>query len=76
MRKILILGAIVVALALPAPAFAIHDGQMPFVGNCSDGHGNSQAIGTPATGKANTAFSNTVLNRVIADDFQPPCRFR
>jgi hypothetical protein len=64
MRKKLIAGVIAAVLgaAVPAtPAFAIHDGVLPFVAACSGGPGNSQAIGHPATGHAQTAFSNTIL---------------
>ena len=69
MRK-LILGVIAaVALAVPAaPAFAIHDPNIP-AGVCSNP--DSQAVGHPATGKANTAFSNTILNALNIDT--PPC---
>ena len=67
MRK-LILGVIVVgALAVPAaPTFAIHDPNVP-AGNCSADQ--SQAVGHPAFGKANTAFSNGIL---AALDIQDP----
>ena len=41
-----------------ASAGAIHDPNVP-AGERSNP--NSQAVGHPATGKANTAFSNTVL---------------
>ena len=60
MRK-LIGGVIVAAAALvmsAASAGAIHDPNVP-AGECSNP--NSQAVGHPATGIANTAFSNTVL---------------
>jgi hypothetical protein len=71
MRK-LIAGVIVVAaLAVPAaPAFAIHDPNVP-AGVCSNP--DSQAVGHPATGLANTAFSNTVLAE--RNNASPPCRF-
>jgi len=71
--KKLIAGVIVVAaLAVPAtPAFAIHDGTGMPGAVCSDP--DSQAVGHPATGLANTAFSNTVLaDRNHAD---PSCHF-
>lgn len=60
--KKLITGAIVAAaLAVPAtPAFAIHDGTGMPGAVCSNP--GSQAVGHPATGHAQTAFSNTVLN--------------
>ena len=73
MRK-LIAGAIVAAaLTVPAtPAFAIHDGVMPFVGNCTPE--NSQAIGQPATGHANTAHVNqAVLGPLFSTKEPPPC---
>ena len=60
MRK-LIGGVIVAAAALvmsAASVAAIHDPNVP-AGECSNP--NSQAVGHPATGIANTAFSNTVL---------------
>jgi hypothetical protein len=77
MRKILILGVIVVALALPSSAFAIHDGVMPFVGACTGPNpGNSQAIGQPATGKANTGRVNAeVLGPLFENKSRPPCHF-
>jgi hypothetical protein len=59
--RTLIAGVVIVvgALAVPAaPAFAIHDPNVP-AGVCSNP--DSQAVGHPATGKANTAFSNTVI---------------
>jgi hypothetical protein len=61
MRKTLITGAIVAAaLAAPAtPAFAIHDGTGMPGAVCSNP--DSQAVGHPATGKAQTAFSNEIL---------------
>ena len=69
MRK-LILGVIAaVALAVPAaPAFAIHDPNIP-AGVCSNPA--SEAVGHPATGKANTAFSNTVLQ--VRNNANPHC---
>jgi hypothetical protein len=71
MRKKLIGGMIVVALAVPAtPAFAIHDPNVPG-GVCSNP--DSQAVGHPATGKANTAFSNTVL--AVRNNASPSCHF-
>jgi hypothetical protein len=76
MRKKLITGAIVAAaLAVPAtPAFAIHDGTGMPGAVCSNP--NSQAVGHPATGLANTAFSNTVLAEHNPNiESPPPCRF-
>jgi hypothetical protein len=75
LRKLLLAGVVAAALAVPAPTLAIHDGAMPFVSDCADGPGNSQAIGQPATGKANTAFSNTVLNPLFLAKSPPPCHF-
>ena len=76
MRKKLFAGVIVLALAVPAPAFAIHDGVMPFVSDCADGPGNSQAIGQPATGKANTGRVNAeVLGPLFDTKSPPPCHF-
>ena len=71
MRKLIAGVTVVAALAVPvAPAFAIHDPNVP-AGVCSNP--DSQAVGHPATGLANTAFSNTVLaERNTAD---PSCRF-
>ena len=59
MRKLFV-GMIVAAgvLVPAAPAFAIHDPNVP-AGICSNP--DSEAVGHPATGKANTAFSNTVI---------------
>ena len=81
--KKLITGVIVAAaLAVPAtPAFAIHDGVMPFVGDCTHPNpGNSQAIGSPATGKANTGHVNTnvlgpLFRAKIEAGFAPRCHF-
>ena len=57
MRKMLIVGVITAAvLAVPVPAFAIHDPNVP-AGVCSNP--DSEAVGHPATGLANTAFSAT-----------------
>jgi type 1 fimbria pilin len=76
MRKMLLAGVVAAALAVPAPAFAIHDGVMPFVGNCTDNPGNSQAIGSPATGHANTGHVNTdVLGPLFSTKEPPPCHF-
>jgi hypothetical protein len=69
MKKVMIPAAVIAVLSVASPAFAIHD---PFVpaGNCAAS--NSQAVGHPATGKANTAFANSVLaERNNAD---PPAR--
>ena len=67
-RKMLIAGLIAAALSMPAPAFAIHDAFVP-AGDCSNP--GSQAIGHPATGKAQTAFSNTVI--AAHNTATPPC---
>ena len=71
--KKLITGAIVAAaLAVPAtPAFAIHDGTGMPGAVCSNP--DSQAVGHPATGKANTAFSNTIL--AVHNNASPRCHF-
>jgi len=71
--KKLITGAIVAAaLAVPAtPAFAIHDGTGMPGAACSNP--DSEAVGHPATGKANTAFSNTVLAQ--HNFAEPNCRW-
>jgi hypothetical protein len=72
MRK-LIAGVIVAAAALvvsAASAFAIHDPNVP-AGVCSNP--DSEAVGHPATGKANTAFSNTVLAE--HNNASPRCAF-
>ncbi len=72
MRK-LITGVVIAAAALlvpAAPAFAIHDPNVP-AGVCSNP--NSQAVGHPATGKANTAFSNTVIAE--HNNASPNCQF-
>jgi hypothetical protein len=71
--RTLIAGVVIVvgALAVPAaPAFAIHDPNVP-AGVCSNP--DSQAVGHPATGKANTAFSNTVIAE--HNNASPKCRF-
>jgi hypothetical protein len=72
MRK-LIVGLLIVVglLAVPAaPAFAIHDPNVP-AGVCSNP--DSEAVGHPATGKANTAFSNTVIAE--HNNASPDCHF-
>jgi hypothetical protein len=59
MKKLLIAaGLIVGTLSVAGPAYAIHDPNVP-AGVCSNP--DSQAVGHPATGKAQTAFSNTVI---------------
>ena len=75
MRK-LITGAIVAAaLAVPAtPALAIHDGTGMPGAVCSNP--SSQAVGHPATGKANLGVSNSfgvLHNPKIGSP--PPCHF-
>jgi hypothetical protein len=72
MRK-LITGVIVgaaVAVVPAVPAFAIHDPNVP-AGVCSNP--DSEAVGHPATGLANTAFSNTVIAE--HNNASPPCTF-
>ena len=79
MRKVIAALTTVAALALAAPAFAIHDGVLTFVSGPPNSVGvgctpdNAKAIGHPATGKANTAFSNMVL--AAHNDASPNCRF-
>jgi hypothetical protein len=71
--RTLIAGVVIVigALAVPAtPAFAIHDPNVP-AGVCSNPE--SEAVGHPATGKANTAFSNTVIAE--HNNASPNCHF-
>jgi hypothetical protein len=58
MRKLAIATAVTAVLVAAAPAYAIHDPNVP-AGLCAAP--NSQAVGHPATGKAQTAFSNTVI---------------
>jgi hypothetical protein len=59
MKKLLIAaGLIVGTLSVAGPAYSIHDPNVP-AGVCSNP--DSQAVGHPATGKAQTAFSNTVI---------------
>jgi hypothetical protein len=79
MRKLITAVIVAAALAIPAtPAFAIHDGRLTFVSGLPDDVGvgcnpdNTEAIGHPATGKANTAFSNTVL--LVHNFADPNCR--
>jgi hypothetical protein len=72
MRK-LVAGIVIVVglLVVPAaPAFAIHDPNVP-AGVCSNP--DSEAVGHPATGKANTAFSNTVI--AVHNNASPDCHF-
>ena len=79
MRKTLIAGLVVVAMALPAaPAFAIHD---PFVpaGDCSSP--GSQAVGHPATDVLNGTPAGPLPNAGGSDfgvshhvaGVSPPC---
>jgi hypothetical protein len=74
MRTRTLIGGVVIvigALAVPAtPAFAIHDPNVP-AGVCSNPE--SEAVGHPATGKANTAFSNTVIAE--HNNASPNCHF-
>jgi hypothetical protein len=58
MRKLAVATTAAAILVAAPPAYAIHDPHVP-AGECAAP--NSQAVGHPATGKANTAFSNTVL---------------
>ena len=70
MRK-LITGVAVAAAVAVVPAihaFAIHDPNVP-AGVCSNP--DSEAVGHPATGLANTAFSNTVIAE--HNNADPPC---
>jgi hypothetical protein len=72
MKRMLIGGAITAAvLSVSVPAFAIHDPNVP-AGICATSF--SQAVGHPATGKANTAFSNTVI--AVHNNADPPCHNR
>jgi hypothetical protein len=71
MKKLLIAaGLIVGTLSVAAPAFAIHDPNVP-AGPCARSF--SQAVGHPATGKAQTAFSNTVIAE--HNNADPECHF-
>jgi len=69
--KKMLIGAGVIAgvLSVSVPAFAIHDPNVP-AGNCATSF--SQAVGHPATGKAQTAFSNTVI--AVHNNADPPCQ--
>jgi hypothetical protein len=58
MRTVIAAMTAVAVLALPSPAFAIHDGRID-ADNCAPGFAN--AVGDPALGTANNAFSNTIL---------------
>ena len=70
MKKLLIAaGLIVGTLSVAGPAYAIHDPNVP-AGVCSNP--DSQAVGHPATGKAQTAFSNTVI--AVRNNAHPPCQ--
>ena len=70
MKKMLIAaGVITAALSVASPALAIHDPNVP-AGDCAAP--NSQAVGHPATGKAQTAFSNTVIAE--HNHAQPNCQ--
>jgi hypothetical protein len=80
MRKLITAVIAAAALAIPAtPAFAIHDGVLEFVSGPPGSVGvgctpdTAQAIGHPATGKANTGFANTILRE--RNDAHPNCRF-
>jgi hypothetical protein len=79
MRRKLILGVTAVALAVPAPAFAIHDPNVPAgtdVGNKGCSASGSVAVGDPSVAagrpdKPNTGFSNSVL--IEHNNANPPC---
>jgi hypothetical protein len=64
MRKKLVLGVIAAALAVPAPAFAIHDPNVP-AGLCAN---STAAVGIPSITAGQVSqhrdltFSNAVLN--------------
>jgi len=58
MRKLAVATALAGILVAAPPAYAIHDPNVP-AGDCAPP--NSQAVGHPATGLAQTAFSNTIL---------------
>jgi hypothetical protein len=69
LRRVGVAFAVVSALgmsgAAAGTAYGIHDPNIP-AGDCSNP--DSQAVGHPATGKANTAFSNTILNALELDN--------
>jgi hypothetical protein len=75
MRKMLLAGVVGAALAVPAPAFAIHDGTGMPGAVCSNP--DSRAVGNnPNPGTPNTAFSNEILeehNPMVGNP--PPCHF-
>ena len=76
MRKKLIVGVIAIAavLAVPAPAFAIHDPNVP-AGECAN---SVNAVGIPSITAGDVAehrdlsFSNGVLSDVVGD-LDAPC---
>jgi hypothetical protein len=59
MRKLIVGLIVCAALAVPAPAFAIHDIFGSPAAVCAPAH--SQAVGHPAIGKADLGNSNNVL---------------
>jgi len=68
MRKLALATVATAVLAAAAPAYAIHDPNVP-AGECAAE--NSQAVGHPAFGLANTAFSNTIL--AVRNNAEPRC---
>ena len=75
MKKMLLAGVVAAALAVPAPAFAIHDGTGMPGAVCSNP--DSRAVGNnPNPGTPPTGFSNQILNQHnprVGDP--PPCTF-
>jgi hypothetical protein len=70
MKKMLIAAGVIAAtLSVAGPAYAIHDPNVP-AGDCATSF--SQAVGHPATGKAQTAFSNTVI--AVHNNADPHCQ--
>ena len=71
----LLAGVVAAALAVPAPAFAIHDGTGMPGAVCSNP--DSRAVGNnPNPGTPPTGFSNQILNQHnprVGDP--PPCTF-
>jgi hypothetical protein len=69
LRRVGVAFAIVSALgmsgAVAGTAYGIHDPNVP-AGDCANP--DSQAVGHPATGKANTAFSNGILADLNIDN--------
>jgi hypothetical protein len=67
-RKLALATVAAAVLGAAAPAYAIHDPNVP-AGECAPD--SSQAVGHPALGKANTAFSNTIL--AVRNTADPNC---